>query len=208
MDEQYGRDATKITKTQSFDLPIKKSRNGEYKIRPGSYIYTCFSSDFFIEEADGWRQDAWRMMKLRKDVDFFIITKRIHRFKDCIPPDWDAGYDNVTICSTVENQDRADFRLPILLSCPIKHREIICEPLLGQIDLGPYLKNIEGVTVGGESGPDARVCDYAWVVDLREQCAKAKVRFWFKQTGARFLKDGKVLTIPRSKQFSEAAKLR
>ena len=79
------------------------------------------------------------MIKQRRDVTFFIITKRIHRFAECIPDDWGDGYDNVHICCTCENQKAADFRLPIFLEAPIKQKSIICEPLLEQIDLSRYL---------------------------------------------------------------------
>ena len=79
------------------------------------------------------------MIKQRRDVTFFIITKRIHRFAECIPDDWGDGYDNVHICCTCENQKAADFRLPIFIKAPIKQKSIICEPLLEQIDLSKYL---------------------------------------------------------------------
>jgi len=150
------------------------------------------------------------MMRIRGDLRFFIITKRIHRFIECLPADWGDGWDNVTICSTVENQAMAGYRLPIFASCPVKHKEIICEPLLEKVDLSRWLNGIEGVTAGGESGPGARPCHYEWVAELREQCLRAdpKVPFWFKQTGARFVKDGKAVYVPRRMQFAEAEKCR
>ena len=79
------------------------------------------------------------MIKQRPDLEFLIITKRIHSFYDCIPDDWGDGYENVHICCTCENQDRADFRLPIFKNAPIKKKSIICEPILQEIDLTPYL---------------------------------------------------------------------
>lgn len=100
-------------------------------------MYTCFSSDFFLEEADGWRPDAWRMIRSRSDLSFFIVTKRILRFAEAIPSDWGDGYENVTICCTVENRRRAAERLPYFLSLPILHKQIICEPLLERINLLP-----------------------------------------------------------------------
>ena len=65
---------------------------------------------------------------------------------------------------------------------------------------------VEEVSVGGESGPDARICDYAWVLSLRDQCLAAGVRFSFHQTGSRFLKDGKLYSIPRRHQHLQARK--
>ena len=47
-----------------------------------------------------------------------LFTKRIERLAECLPPDWGEGYENVIIGCTVENQDRADARLPLFLSCP------------------------------------------------------------------------------------------
>ena len=62
----------------------------------------------------------------------------------------------------------------------------------------------EQVTVGGESGRDARVCDYDWVLKIREQCIKSNVLFHFKQTGAHFRKDGRLYNIPRNQQMAQA----
>ena len=62
------------------------------------------------------------------------------------------------------------------------------------------------VTVGCESGNEARVFDYDWVLNIREQCIKAGVPFHFKQTGAHFRKDGKLYNIPRSQQMVQAHK--
>jgi protein gp37 len=62
----------------------------------------------------------------------------------------------------------------------------------------------EQVTVGGESGRDARVCDYDWVLNIREQCINAGVPFHFKQTGATFRKDNRLYHIPRDQQMRQA----
>ena len=76
-------------------------------------VYTCFSSDFLLDAADEWRGEAWAMMRLRSDLHFFMITKRIDRLMSVVPDDWRTGYSNVTLCCTVENQERADYRLPL-----------------------------------------------------------------------------------------------
>ncbi len=89
LDSKRGKDASIVTKSiTNFNLPLKKSRNGEYKIPSGSEVATCFTSDFFLPEADPWRDDAWKIMKIRSDVTFLICTKRIERFDECIPSDW------------------------------------------------------------------------------------------------------------------------
>ena len=170
--------------------------------------YTCFTSDFFVEDADKWRAEAWEMIRCRSDLHFMMITKRIDRFSDCLPDDWGDGYDNVTICCTVENQTCADYRLPIYRRAPIKHKIIICEPLLERIDLSTYAVGewIEQIVAGGESGYEARPCDFEWVMDLRRICVENKVDFWFKQTGSKFVKDGKTYNVKRQFQHSQARK--
>lgn len=206
-DESIGLDPSDVHKTKSFDLPIRKNRAGEYKLPSGSMVYTCFTSDFFLPEADEWRIDAWKMIRARSDCTFFMVTKRIDRFFVNLPEDWGSGYDNVIINSTVENQAMADYRLPILLDAPIKHKGIACEPLLEQVNLHPYLTaDIEFVGAGGESGKNARICEYDWILDIRDACLSAGVRFSYHQTGARLRKDGKLYYIPRKYQHSQAHK--
>lgn len=206
-DAQFGKDSSIVARTGDFDLPVKRNRTGGYKLSGHEMVYTCFTSDFFLEAADAWRADAWRMIRERRDLCFFIVTKRIDRFHVSLPGDWGGGYANVVICCTVENQNRADYRLPIFLAEPIRHKSIICEPLLEPVNLSPYLSPaIEEVVVGGESGEQARVCNYDWVLDIREQCRQKGVAFHFKQTGARFVKDGRLYTIRRNMQHSQAQK--
>lgn len=206
-DESIGKDASQVTKTKSFDFPVKVKRNGEFSLPPGSHVYTCLTSDFFIEQADNWRNDAWQFIRKRQDVSFTIITKRIERFANCMPSDWENGYNNVTIGCTMENQKQCDKRFPVFIKLPIKNRFVICEPLLEPIYLEPYLNcYIEYVTVGGESGPSARLCDYNWVLDIRKQCMNKNIPFHFKQTGANFKKDNKIYLIPRKLQEIQARK--
>lgn len=214
-DPKYDRDPSAIGKNACFTLPVDKNRKGEYKLQPdGDYVYTCFTSDFFHPAADEWRKDVWNFMKIRSDLKFFFITKRIDRFHVSLPEDWGEGYDNVTICCTCENQDMADYRLPIFMSLPIKHKITVHEPLLGNIDIVKYLKIkdkngvpvIQEVVCGGESGKYARVCNYDWILNLRDQCMEYKVPFSFHQTGENFRKDGRIYHIPRKLQHSQAKK--
>ncbi|MDL2227788.1 phage Gp37/Gp68 family protein [Odoribacter sp. OttesenSCG-928-L07] len=207
-DSKRGIDSNIVSKTKNFDLPLQKKRNGEYKISSGTLVYTCFTSDFFLEDADEWREEAWEMIRLRNDLRFMMITKRIDRLMQCLPNDWGDGYENVTICCTVENQDRADYRLPIYKEAPIKHKIIICEPLLERIDLNPFNIGswVEQVVAGGESGYNARPCNFDWVMELHDLCVEHNVSFWFKQTGAKFIKEGKLYNINRRLQHDQARK--
>lgn len=153
-------DTNNIVKTDNFYAPIAKNKSGAYKIKSGQMVYLCFSTDFLIEDADGWRGECWNMIRERSDLHFIFLTKRIERFMDCVPSDWNDGYENVTVGCTVENQDRADYRLSIFKELPIKHKNIICQPLIESIDLSNFLDNIELVVVGGESDKNARPFDY------------------------------------------------
>ena len=114
----------------------------------------------------------------------------------------------MTVCVTCENQAEADRRLPVLLELPIRHKHIIHEPMLGAVDISRYLESgqIAHVSCGGESGADARLCRYEWILSVRAQCMRYGVPFTFRQTGARFEKDGKIYQIPREKQLSQAKK--
>lgn len=211
-DEAVGRDPAVVTKTQSYSLPIRILRAGEhrgrYKIPSGSCFYTCFSSDFFHPAADGWRPEAWDMMRTRADCTFFFITKRPERIAGALPPDWEDGWEHVTIAVTCENQAMADRRLPVYLALPLCRRSVMIEPMLSRMDLRRYLETgrIAEVSVGGESGPDARICDFDWVLDVRRQCVEYGVGFSYHQTGAKLLKDGRLYEIPRSRQHEQAKK--
>ena len=210
-DAEFGRNASVVTKTSSFNLPVRKNRAKEYKVRPeDGLVLTCFTSDFFHPDADEWRPEAWAMMKERPDLQFYFVTKRPQRFFEGLPSDWGGGYENVTVCCTCENQKMTDIRLPVFLELPIRHREIIHEPMLEQITIEKYLEkyhdSIDRVSIGGESGEDARELDYAWVLDTYLQCVKYDVPFSFHQTGFHFRKGGKLYKIPRKDQHDQAKK--
>jgi len=208
-DEMYGSDiASSICrKTAAFNLPVKLKRDKSYKVPSGKVVFTCFTSDFLLKDADEWRQECWRMMRKRSDLYFFFFTKRIDRLSECLPPDWGDGYPNVLIGCTVENQQMADYRLPVFKSLPIKHKSIIIAPLIGPVDISAYLdETIEEVSVGGESGAEARPCNYDWVLAIHDQCVARNIPFTFHQTGANLIKDGRQYKIPRRFQHSQAHK--
>ena len=204
-DAKRGVDTNLIARTDKFDAPIARKKNGEYKMKPG-LVYVCFSSDFLLEDADPWRQECWDMIRERKDCRFLFLTKRIARFMDCVPKDWDDGWDNVIVGCTVENQKRADERLHIFSQLPIKHKNIICQPMISAIDLEQYLSGMELVVAGGESDRFARPMYYDWVLSLREQCVRQNVSFEFRQCGTHFIKDGREYTLQKKDLCAQARK--
>ena len=208
LDRVRDRDGAEIYRTKSgFDYPLKRDRQGNFKIRSGEQIRVCMTSDFFLEEADEWREEAWAIMKRRSDVKFFLLTKRPQRVRECLPKNWGDGWDNIFFNVTCENQRRADERIPILLSLPFKHKGIMCAPLIGSVTIEKYLKygQIEQVVCGGENYDGARPCDFDWVKTLCRECEEHNVTFCFIETGTMFVKDGKKYYIPKKSVQSEMA---
>ena len=199
MDRYNGHSGAEIRRNKSgFDAPMQRDRSGAYRIKSGETVRVCMTSDFFLEEADPWRDEAWSIIRQRQDVRFFLLTKRAHRIASCLPPDWGDGWENVILNVTCENQQRADERLPLLLSVPAKHKGIMCAPFIGAVDLRDILASgqIEQVVCGGENYDGARPCHFDWVLSLREQCLRQDVTFAFIETGTCFIKDGRRYTIP------------
>ena len=208
LDKQRGKNGAEIYRTKTaFDYPLQKSRIGAFKIQSGELIRVCMTSDFFLEEADEWRGEAWEIMRCRPDVKFFLLSKRPQRVRECLPEDWGDGWENVMFNVTCENQRRADERIPILLDLPFKHKGIMCAPFIGAVSVGKYLDSgqIEQVVCGGENYDGSRPCDFDWVKSLRNECVSRNITFCFIETGTVFIKDGKRYVLPKKQIQSEMA---
>lgn len=181
-----------------FDMPLSKGRNGMYRHRDCIFM-TSMSSDFFIQEADEWREDAWRIMRKRSDAVFMILTKRPERILSCLPKDWgDSGYPNVRLSVSVEDQESWDRRVPLLTSVPAAHRDVFMSPMIGPVDTDFLLSegDVDAVYLGGEYCDDARPCRYEWVLEVRDSCVRNKVSFHWRNCGSTFVKDGQTYNIP------------
>lgn len=92
---------------------------------------------------------------------------------------------NVWIGTSVENQDAADLRMLSLIGTPAQTRFVSCEPLIGEVNLAPYLQNdeVHQVIAGCQTGPKSRIyeMDEDWVRELRDQCKAFGVAFFYKQ---------------------------
>lgn len=112
------------------------------------------------------------------------MTKRPHAINQMVPGSWLTSWPpNVWVGVTVEDQQRAAQRLPHLIEIPAPVRFVSVEPLLGPLDLSPWLDKLDWVIVGGESGAQARPAEIDWVRKLRDQVTAAGVAFFFKQWG-------------------------
>ncbi|WP_173386851.1 DUF5131 family protein [Ruminococcus flavefaciens] len=198
LDKMRDQDGSHIYRTKAgFNYPIQKDRGGNYKIKSGEMIRVCMTSDFFLAEADEWRDEAWELMRIRSDVIFFLLTKRPERVADHLPKDWGDGWDNIFFNVTAENQLRADERIPILLELPFKHKGVMCAPFIGPVSMRRYLETgqIEQVLCDGENYDGARPCHFDWVRSLRQECVDNNITFVFCGTGRRFVKDGRLYKI-------------
>ena len=203
LDAQRDRDGSVIYKVKSnFDLPLKKTKDGAYRIPSGATVHVCLTSDFFLEEADEWREEAWLIIKNRPDLRFWLQTKRAERVLQCLPRDWGEAYRHVSICFTAENQKRADERLPILAELPFAEKHVMCAPMLSEITLEKWLRTgqIGKVLADGENYDGDRVLRYEWVKKLYDECVACGVEFDFVGTGNYFYKDGKTYRVPKAYQ--------
>ncbi|MCM1061588.1 MAG: phage Gp37/Gp68 family protein [Eubacterium sp.] len=208
LDHARDKNGADIYKTKSgFTYPLQKFRDGSFKVKSGELIRVCMTSDFFLEEADEWRDDAWEIMRRRPDVKFFLLTKRPQRVADCLPNGWGNGWENIMLNVTCENQRRADERIPILLNLPFKHKGIMCAPFIGSVSIGKYLDSgqIEQVICGGENYDGSRPCNFDWVKSLQNECVSRNITFCFIETGTVFIKDEKRYVLPKKQIQSEMA---
>ncbi|ADG20356.1 Gp37Gp68 family protein [Paraburkholderia atlantica] len=195
-------------------------------------IFVCAHGDLFHESVrDEWIDKVFAVMARARQHTYQVLTKRADRMREYLSHPvrhgrmlaasheigW-AGMEwcqwplpNVWLGVSVEDQKRADERIPALLKCPAAVRWISAEPLLGPIDLtcieidemltpttrgrisalstddenryfqAPHA--LDWVVVGGESGSRARPMHPDWARSLRDQCAEACVPFLFKQWG-------------------------
>ncbi len=195
-------------------------------------VFTNSMSDFFEDrpDLDQARAEALMTIRCTPNLDWMVLTKRPERIAEhlgCALGLWRAepstlasrsiiewlerwiGGDapaNVWLGTTVEDQVRADQRIPALLAVPAAVRFLSCEPLLGRVSFrwarwSPTSRHVTGasfkgenhldglraldwVICGGESGANARPMHPSWAREMRDQCAAAGVPFFFKQWGA------------------------
>jgi protein gp37 len=157
-------------------------------------------SDFFIEEADDWRYDAWYVIRSTPHITWQILTKRPERILECLPDDWgDEGYPNVWLGVSIEEQ-MYFHRAESLVKIPVRVRFISAEPLLEELDMlvvkngKRIIDDFHWVVIGGESGNEYgphryRPSEIFWyeriVQDLKSQ---TNVAVFMKQLGSHLRK--------------------
>lgn len=136
------------------------------------------------------RQHLWELIQATPWLNWLLLTKRPENILALSP--WSAGNwpDHVWVGTSIGLQRRAEERLPLLLDVPAVVRFVSCEPLLGPLDLSPWLADLQWVICGGESGHEARPMNPEWARSLRNQCLEVLVPFFFKQHGGRYHNSG------------------
>jgi protein gp37 len=169
-------------------------------------VFVSSMSDIFEDhpQVSLWRAKALALLGVCTNLDVQLLTKRPENIRRMVPPSWlEAWPAHVWVGTTVEDQGRAEQRIPELLKVPARVRFLSVEPLLEAVDLeaafavcdrhgepsGPRC-NADGspaiswVIVGGESGPGARPFDIAWARSIVAQCREAGVPVFVKQMGS------------------------
>ena len=135
-----------------------------------------------------WRDHALHLVERCPNIDWQLLTKRIGSVQHLVPSRWLTAWPaNCWLGTTVDHEGNLG-RIDQLLAVPggVPVRFLSCEPLLGPLNLTPYLgKNgVNWVIVGGESGTGARPMDLDWARSIRDQCRKRRIAFFYKQPGA------------------------
>lgn len=131
---RYNPFTVQRTKTV-FTLPLKY-KGTKSKVWDGPpLVFTSSLTDFFHQDIDAFRHEAWEIIRRCPHLVFQILTKRPERIRECLPADWGNGYPNVWLGVSVENQKYANQRIPVLMEIPAVIRFLSIEPLLGAVDL-------------------------------------------------------------------------
>lgn len=193
--ERYGQDPTTVIRSKNFNIPYKiqkiAQKNGPL------LVFTCSWSDFFIEEADPWRADAWEIIRNTPELTYQILTKRPERILDNLPPDWGEGYPNVWLGVSIEDNDVMPLRIIRLINIPAKVRFISAEPLLGKLrllELTGLDELFDWIIVGGESGNDRgkyryRPCQKEWIEHIIYCGEYLRIPVFVKQLGTHLSKE-------------------
>jgi protein gp37 len=176
--------------------PLRWDRQAEADGRP-HLVFCASMADVFEARADLIAHSRQALERARlvtligrtPHLIWQLLTKRPENVLEMVPPRWlDEWPPNVWVGTTVEDQRRADQRIPELLAIPAPVRFLSCEPLLGRVylpQLDTGMAGVGWVIAGGESGPGHRPLVVEHVRALRDQCSVAGVPFFFKQHGGR-----------------------
>ena len=204
---------------ERLDTPLRRKK-------PTMWFVNSMSDLFHPDIPFDALCDIFEVMVSTPRHIYQILTKRPERMAKLIPlidaelcaregmpvPE-DADFpENIWLGVSVENQKAADERILHLLNTPAAVRFLSCEPLLGAVNLRPWLKSLNWVIVGGESGSNARPCKLEWMEDILHQCQSSGTKVFVKQLGSDY--KGKIFKQPSDpknanlKSFPESLRIR
>lgn len=196
------------TSAANWKKPIRWNKEAEAEgTRP--FVFCSSLADVFDNAVDpAWRADLFELIRATPNLTWLLLTKRpgniVKLFAESLRitadehgPIASCWPRNAAIGCTIVNQEEANRDIPKLLDAKIALRPAFAflsmEPLLGRVDLWPMLHPhmrggvdippVDWVIAGGESGPNARPSHPQWFRYIRDECAKARVPFQFKQWG-------------------------
>ena len=160
-------------RTKHWDAPHKWDRAAA-AAGERHRVFTCSMSDFFHEGADGWRDEAWDVIRACPHLDWLVLTKRPELAKDRLPTDWGNGSPNVWLGVTCGHSG-SYYRLPYLKELPAVVKFVSAEPLLERLDFRPHLGWLDWIITGCEQAAKGKraVKDLDWVRDIDRQCRAA-----------------------------------
>jgi len=174
-------------KSRTVKRTTNKTWRKPYEIEEPSLIFVCNYSDFFIEDADDWRDDAWKIINENQHHFFLILTKRPERIKACLPKNWGKnGYDNVFLGVTVEDSTKKVLkRLDDLREIPAKIRFVSVEPIYKEFNFTKaQVEGFDWFILGGETDfKNARDCKVEWIHRLAIKLLFYKKAVFIKQLG-------------------------
>jgi protein gp37 len=193
-----------LYRSKTWDNPLKWQRQAQAHgicLR----IFTCSLSDFFHVDADGWREEAWDVIRQTPNLIYLVLTKRPELIRKRLPKDWGEGWPNVWLgvscgCKQTLNKMAALRRIPIHARAV---RFLSAEPLLEDISEQIDLSDFGWLIVGGESGggpeypwdargewrkefdtPGRRTMRLEWAQNLLSKARSAGISYFFKQITA------------------------
>ena len=195
----WGPDAERVRTSENYWRQPHRWNREALAAGERRRVFCASLADVFEDRRslDRHRSDLWELIEETPGLDWLLLTKRPDRVLALVPDSWRGAFPgNVWIGTTVEDQARADERIPHLLAIPARVRFLSCEPLLGPVSVKTltgctrptgedtcFPAGISWVIVGGESGHGARAMRPAWARSLRDECLAAGVPFFFKQWG-------------------------
>ncbi|MDQ3915661.1 MAG: phage Gp37/Gp68 family protein [Actinomycetota bacterium] len=187
---RYQRDGRARTSGPGFGVTMHSDKLQEpmRRTKPTVFFVNSMSDLFHASITTAFIDRVFDVMEATPQHTYQVLTKRPRRMaaystRRPAPP-------NVWLGTSVENQEWAEKRLPLLVEVTARVRFVSCEPLLGPIDLSRWIGKLSWVIVGGESGPRFREMNPDWARSLRDHCAVAGVPYFFKQWGGRTPKAG------------------